>query len=59
LDGDTDKFKRISETKEVINKYFFFKSAVDLGINYGPKDLSFSQMMLFSWIKDGLSGRKN
>jgi len=40
-------------------EYSYFASSKDLGINYGPNDLSFSKMMLYSWIKEAIGGRKH
>lgn len=37
-------------------KYTFFKRAVDMGIVYGPKDMTFSEYLLFTWIKEALNG---
>lgn len=43
-------------TKDVA-RYSYFKMSVDLGVRFGPEDLSFTDMLLFSWIanrkKDG------
>jgi hypothetical protein len=60
LTGDSDLSEKIVEVSKLINKYCYFFNSVDLGVKYTPQDLSFSEMMLYSWIKDGLSnGRKN
>lgn len=56
LDGDTKKAAKILEVKREIERYTFFKRAIDLGITYGKKDLIFSDFLLFSLIKDELSG---
>jgi len=59
LTGDKQLASDIIETTKVIAKYGFYFSSIDIGIKYGPQDLSFSEMMLYSWIKDGLNnGRK-
>jgi hypothetical protein len=42
-----------------ISRYSYYKSSLNIGINYSPKDLSFSEMLIFSWIKDGLDVRAN
>lgn len=36
-------------TKDVA-RYSYFKMSVDLGVRFGPEDLSFTDMLLFSWI---------
>jgi hypothetical protein len=56
LDGDEIKAKKIFKIKDDVNKYTFFKRSTDIGITYRPTDLSFSDSMIFSWIKEGLDG---
>jgi len=59
LDGDETKANLIIEVVRDVFEYSYFTSSKDLGINYGPNDLSFSKMMLYSWIKEAIGGRKH
>lgn len=54
LDGDAEKAKATFKVKDDVHRYDFFKRSLDLGITYSKEDLSFSEMMIFSWIKEGL-----
>ena len=57
--GDRKQAEAIVSVTKIINKYCYFANSIDLGITYRPDDISFSESMLFSWIKDGLgNGRK-
>ena len=56
---DEERVDKIIEVTRDVHRYGFYKSSIDIGVGYSPRDLTFSQMMLYSWIKDGLSGRKN
>jgi len=47
---DEELAKRIFELTKDVARYSYFKMANDIGIKYGPADLSFSDMLLFSWI---------
>lgn len=57
--GDDKKASDILKVSELVNKYCFFSNSLDIGVTYSPRDLSFTDMLIYSWIKDGLSnGRK-
>lgn len=56
VDGDEEKAKGIAKVKEDVNKYLFFKRAIDLGITFTKNDLSFTEILLFSLIKDSMNG---
>jgi hypothetical protein len=59
LTNDPKLSEEIIEVKKLVNKYCFYSNSIEIGVTYSPRDMSFSEMMLFSWIKDGLShGRK-
>ena len=57
--GDKEKEDGIWSVVKDIERYSFFNKGLSLGISYTPKDLSFTDMLLFNWIKEGESGRKN
>jgi hypothetical protein len=57
LEGDAEKAKSIFKIKEDVNRFTFFKRAIDLGITYTNKDLSFVDFMLFSWISEAVNGK--
>lgn len=58
LVGDKDKEEKIWATTRDVARFVFFNNSISLGISYGPESLSFTDMMLFNWIKEGVSGRK-
>jgi hypothetical protein len=58
LVNDSEKAKKIISVKSDIFRYLYFSESKEMGIFYGPSDMSFTDMMLFTWIKDGLGGRK-
>jgi hypothetical protein len=47
---DEELAKRIFDLTKDVSRYAFYKMSIDLGVKYGPDDLSFSDMLLFSWI---------
>lgn len=60
LVDDKDTVNKIIDTVSYIGKYIHFSNSVDLGIRYLPSDVSFTDSLLFAWIKDGLGyGRKD
>lgn len=59
LDGDKFKAKRIIEVTKDVLRFTYHRDALGIGIVFGPNDIPFSDILLFSWIKEGLSGRKN
>lgn len=50
ITGDHELSKNIYELSKDITRYSYFKLSVDLGVRYGPEDLNFTDMILFSWI---------
>lgn len=57
--GDHDLARRIIEVKKDVAAYFEFEAVQNLGLGISYKDLPFETVLLFSWIKEGLSsGRK-
>ena len=58
LDGDKIKVDLILSIVRDVMEYSYFDSSKNLGVTYRPSDLSFSKMMLYSWIKEATSGRK-
>jgi hypothetical protein len=42
----------IIECAEIIKEYGVFESAINLGITFGPNDLTFTEFLLFKWIKE-------
>lgn len=50
LTGDHELSKNIYELSKDVIRYSYFKLSVDLGVRYGPEDLNFTDMILFSWI---------
>ena len=59
LIGNEKSAADILEVSRLVNKFCYFSNAIEIGVTYSPRDLSFSEMLIFSWIKDGLSnGRK-
>lgn len=42
--------------KKDIERYTFFARAIKLGITFGKRDLSFSDFLLFSCIKEKIDG---
>ena len=50
LTGDHELSKNIYELSKDVTRYSYFKLSVDLGVRYGPEDLNFTDMILFSWI---------
>lgn len=50
ITGDESLSKEIHDLTKDVNRYSYFKIATDLGIVFGPQDLSFTDMLLFSWI---------
>jgi hypothetical protein len=60
LEGNLNKLSLIESVKKDVNEYSFFESSLVIGISYGPKDLSFSRMLLYSWIREAIqNGRKH
>lgn len=58
LTGDEEKARCILEVVKDVKRYANYMRAQSLGINYGPHDLTFMDMLLFSWIKEQLDVRK-
>jgi hypothetical protein len=50
LVGDEETVNSILEVSNDVTRYRHFRASVDLGIVYGPRDLTFTDMILFSWI---------
>jgi hypothetical protein len=50
ITNDSELSKNIYELSKDVTRYSYFKLSVDLGVRYGPDDLSFTDMILFSWI---------
>lgn len=42
----------IFEVAQDVKRYGVFKSATNLGVSYGPSDLSFTDFLLFGWIQE-------
>jgi hypothetical protein len=58
--GDRKQAEEIVKVVRIVQKYCYYANSIDIGITYRPTDLSFSESLLYSWIKDGLNnGRKN
>ncbi len=55
MDNDFKKAEAIMKVKKDIERYSFFDRAVKLGITFTKSDLSFSDMVLFSFIKDAIN----
>jgi hypothetical protein len=55
VDNDFKKAEAIMKVKKDIERYSFFDRAVKLGITFTKSDLSFSDMVLFSFIKDAIN----
>ena len=50
---------QVGEAVELVTEYVFYNRIKELGIQYSPKDLTYTKALLFSWVKEGLeSGRK-
>jgi hypothetical protein len=56
LEGDEVKAKKIMKVAKDIERYTFFARATKLGITYTKRDLSFSDFLLFSCIKEKIDG---
>jgi hypothetical protein len=56
---DKSLARDIMEVSKEVNRFIFYNNSLDIGIKYTPQDLKFTDMLLYSWIKDGLNGRKN
>jgi hypothetical protein len=56
LEGDEVKAKKIMKVTKDIERYTFFARATKLGITYTKRDLSFSDFLLFSCIKEKIDG---
>jgi hypothetical protein len=52
LDGDENQASAILEVVRDIARYNTFAISKELGISYGPSDLSFTDFLLFKWIKE-------
>jgi len=60
LDGDEFKTDKILEVVKDVLNYSFYESSLKVGITYSPKDLTFSKVLLYSWIKEAIGdGRKH
>lgn len=59
ITGSKEITEDVLSIVEDVKRYSFFKQSQDLGIVYGPKDLTFTDMLLFSWIRGTVNGRKN
>ncbi len=59
LTRDKELTSGIFEAMKDVTRFTFFHNSIELGIKFSPQDMKFSDMMLYSWIKDGLNGRKN
>jgi hypothetical protein len=60
LDGDNYKVDKILEIIGDVLEYSLYESSLRIGINYSPRDLSFSKMLLYSWIKEAIeNGREH
>lgn len=59
LEGDIEKVDKIFKVRRDVGRFLYFKGAVDLGINFTPRDLSFSDLLVFGWIKDAADGSRS
>lgn len=55
-EGGEERVKAIFEVKKDVERYTFYKRSLDLGIRYGKRDLTFTEFMLFSFIKEAFDG---
>lgn len=51
LDDSEERADTILEVAEDVKRYGFFLDAKDLGIVFGPNDLSFGEFLLFDSIR--------
>jgi hypothetical protein len=59
LTNDRDLANKIWEASREVVRYTWFKRAQDIGVKHSPQDLKFTDMIVYSWIMDGLgNGRK-
>jgi hypothetical protein len=56
LEGDEEKAHKIMKVRKDVERYSFFSRAIKLGISYGKRDLTFSDFLLFSCIKEKIDG---
>jgi hypothetical protein len=50
ITGNDSLASDIYQVTKDVARYSYFKMSVDLGVRFGPEDLSFTDMLLFSWI---------
>jgi len=59
LPGETENAACIWETSKNVREYYRLKSVIDLGLNVDFKEIPFEKLIVFSWIREAKSGRKN
>lgn len=59
LPGETENAAFIWETSKNVREYYRLKSVIDLGLNVDFREIPFEKLIVFSWIREAKSGRKN
>lgn len=50
------KVKEIFKVMDDVQRYTFYKRSLDLGIRYNKRDLTFTEFMLYAFIKEAFDG---